>query len=86
MSATIGLEVPSRKRLGELYRNWGDRLSDHFRCWIKDREMSMEELMILDQFLHNARRVRILVEGEKIKTLQAAIEMADDNTLEWKGS
>ena len=41
-----------RKRPEESYRNWGDRLRDHFRRWTKDQEMSLEELMVLDQFIH----------------------------------
>ena len=40
------------KRAEESFHNWGDRLRDHFRWWTKDQEMSLEELMILDQFIH----------------------------------
>ena len=38
------------KRPEESYMNWRDWLCDHFHLWRKD-QMTVEELMVLDQFL-----------------------------------
>ena len=35
----------------ESYKNWGDRLLDHFTRWTKEQRMPVEELMVLDHFL-----------------------------------
>ena len=76
-----------RKRPEESYRNWGDRLRDHFRRWTKDQEMSLEELMILDQFIHGVpEELGIWLRERKPKSLQEAMEMADDYTLARRGN
>ena len=76
-----------RKRPEELYRNWGDRLRDHFRRWTKDQEMSLEELMILDQFIHGVlEELGIWLRERKPKSLQEAMKMAHDYTLARRGN
>ena len=76
-----------RKRPEESYRNWGDRLRNHFRRWTKDQEMSLEELMILDQVIHGVpEELGIWLRERKPKSLQEAMEMADDYTLARRGN
>ena len=76
-----------RKRPEESHRNWGDRLRDHFGRWTKDQEMSLEELMILDQFRHGVpEELGIWLRERKPKSLQEAMEMADDYTLARRGN
>ena len=76
-----------RKRPEESYRNWGDRLRDHFRRWTKDQEMTLEELMIMDQFIHGVpEELGIWLRERKPKSMQEAMEMADDYTLARRGN
>ena len=71
-----------RKRPEESYRNWGDRLSDHFHRWTKDQKMTVEELMVLDQFLAGvSEELRVWLKERKPESLKQAAELADDNSL-----
>lgn len=71
-----------RKQPEESYKNWGDRLRDHFRRWTRDQPMPLEELMVLDQFLAGApEELRVWLKERKPQSLQQAQELADDYTL-----
>ena len=71
-----------RKRPEESYRNWGDRLRDHFHRWIKDQKMMVEELMVLDQFLAGVpEELRVWLKERKPESLKQAAELADDYSL-----
>ena len=72
----------NRKRPEEFYRNWGDRLSDHFHRWTKDQKMTVEELMVLDQFLAGVpEELRVWLKERKPESLKQAAELADDYSL-----
>ena len=76
-----------RKKPEESYQNWGDRLSNHFTRWTKDRRMPLEEVMVLDQFLAGApEELRVWLKERKPESLKQATELADDYTLARGGS
>ena len=71
-----------RKKPEESYKNWGDRLHDHFTRWTKEQRMPIEELMVLDQFLAGVPEdLRVWLKERKPESLQRAMELADDYTL-----
>ena len=75
-----------RKKPEESYKNWSDRLLDHFTKWTKDQKMPWQELMVLDQFLAGApEELRVWVKERKPESLRQAVELADDYALARSG-
>ena len=71
-----------RKKPEESYKNWGDRLFDHFTRWTKEQKMPVEELMVLDQFLAGMPEdLRVWLKERKPESLRQAMELADDYAL-----
>lgn len=72
-----------RKQVGESYKNWSDRLRDHFKRWIKAKAgIPVEELMMIDQFLHCVpEELAVWLMERKPKTLKEIAELADEYTL-----
>ena len=76
-----------RKKPEESYQNWGSRLNDHFTQWTKDQPMAVEELMVLDQFLHGVPEdLRVWLKERRPGSLQQAMKLADDYALARGGS
>ena len=71
-----------RKKPEESFKNWGDRLFDHFTRWTKEQKMPVEELMVLDQFLAGVPEdLRVWLKERKPESLRQAMELADNYTL-----
>ena len=62
--------------------NWRDWLYDHFHLWRKDQKMTVEELMVLDQFLTGVlEELRVWLRERKPESLNQAAELAYDYSL-----
>lgn len=75
-----------KKTGGETYREWMDRLQDHFRRWIKNQTMPLEDVMVMEQFLQGVPEdLRVWLKEKKPESLQGAAELADDYVLVRRG-
>ena len=72
-----------RKQAGESYKNWSDRLRDHFKRWTKAKPgVTIEELMMIDQFLQFVpEELAVWLMERKPQTLEKVAELADEYTL-----
>ena len=72
-----------RKQAGESYKNWSDCLRDHFKRWTKAKPgVTIEELMMIDQFLHFVpEELAVWLMERKPQTLKKVAELADEYTL-----
>ena len=68
-----------RRRKDETYREWSNRLREHFSRWSKDRDIPLEELVLLEQFMGGLPEgLAVWLREKKPNFLQEAAEMADD--------
>lgn len=71
-----------RRKETESYREWADRLKDHFVRWTKGQDIPLEELVLLEQFLQGAPEdLRVWLRERKPKTLREVAELADDYVI-----
>ena len=71
-----------RKKANESYGEWADRLRDRFAKWKKDREISVEEMILLEQFIAGVPEgLAIWIKEKEPKSLTEAAELADTYAL-----
>ena len=71
-----------RKKGGESYREYADRLGDHFTRWVASQSIALEELMMLEQFLTGVPEdLQIWLRERKPTSLRQAATLADDYAL-----
>ena len=70
------------KKAEESYREWADRLRDHFTRWTKSQAMSLEELIMVEQFLQGMPDgLRVWLRERKPESLKQAAALADSYVL-----
>ena len=76
-----------RKKGEESYREYADRLRDHFRRWVASQEIPLEELVSIEQFLLSVPDdLRVWLRERKPESLHKAATLADDYVLARKTS
>lgn len=71
-----------RKKEGELYLGWSGRLRDYFDRWKRDTTMSVEELILVEQFLQCVpEELAIWIRERKPESLKHAATLANDYAL-----
>ena len=74
-----------RKKGEESYREYADRLGDHFSRWIASQSIGLEELVKLEQFISSVPEdLRIWLQERKPESLRQAASLADDYALAHK--
>ena len=75
-----------RRDQEESYREWADRLRDHFAKWTKGGDVPVIELMLIEQFVKGAPdHLAVWLKERKPQSLQQAAELADDYATARKG-
>ena len=70
------------KKGKELYREYADRLSDHFVRWTASQSIPLKELIMIEQFLAWVPEdLRIWLRERKPTSLHQAATLADDHAL-----
>ncbi|XP_065889411.1 uncharacterized protein [Dysidea avara] len=70
------------KKGDESYHEWADRLRDHFTRWTKNQSISLEELIMLEQFLQGMPDgLRVWLRERKPESLRQAAVLADSYVL-----
>ena len=76
-----------RKKGEESYREYADRLGDHFTRWTDSQSIPLKELIMLEQFLTGVPEdLRIWLRERKPTSLRQAATLADDHALARKSS
>ena len=76
-----------RKKGEESYREYADRLGDHFTRWTDSQSIPLKELIMLEQFLTGVPEdLRIWLCERKPTSLRQAATLADDHALARKSS
>ena len=76
-----------RKKGEESYREYADRLGDHFTRWVASQSIALEELVKLEQFITGVPEdLRIWLRERKPNSLRQAAALADDYALAHKSS
>ena len=71
-----------QKRPEESYRAWVCRSTDHFDKWMKDQEMSLREVIIMEQVLMGVPEdMAVWLKERKPKSLDELGTLADDYVL-----
>lgn len=71
-----------RKKGEESYREYADRLGDHFVRWTASQSIPLKELIMLEQFLTGVPEdLRIWLRERKPTSLRQAATLADDHAL-----
>ena len=71
-----------RKKSNESYAEWADRLRDRFAKWKRDREISVEKMILLEQFIAGVPEgLAIALKEKEPKSLTEAAELADTYAL-----
>ena len=71
-----------RKKGEESYREYADRLGDHFTRWVASQSIALEQLITLEQFLAGVPEdLRIWLRERKPTSLRQAATLADDYAL-----
>lgn len=62
------------KKTKKSYQIWGSRLKDHLTQWPKDQPMPVEELIVVEQFLHGVPEdLRVCLKKRRPGLLQQAM-------------
>ena len=70
------------KKSNESYAEWADWLRDRFAKWKRDREISVEEIIYLEQFIAGVPEgLAIALKEKEPKSLTEAAELADAYAL-----
>ena len=76
-----------RKKGEESYREYADRLNDHFKRWVASQSIALEELVTIEQFLVGLPEdLRIWLRERKPTSLRQAATLADDYALARRSS
>ena len=76
-----------RRKGEELYREFADRLNDHFRRWVASQSGTLEELVTIEQFLVGVPEdLRIWLRERKLTSLRQAATLTDDYVLARRSS
>ena len=76
-----------RKKGEESYREYADRLNDHFKRWVASQSIALEELVTIEQFLVGVPEdLRIWLREKKPNSLRQAATLADDYALAIRSS
>ena len=76
-----------RKKGEESYREYADRIGDHFSRWVASQPIALEELVKLEQFITGVPEdLRIWLQERKPNSLRQAAALADDYALARKSS
>ena len=68
-----------RRGAEETYREWSHRLHEHFGRWRKDRDIPLEELILIEQFMAGVPQdLTVWLRERKPKSLREAAEQADN--------
>ena len=71
-----------RKRGEESYREYADRLGDHFTRWVSSQSVPLKELVMLEQFIAGVPEdLQIWLRERKPESLRQAAALADDYAL-----
>ncbi len=70
-----------RKKHNESYREWVCREADHFDCWTKDQEMSLRDMVVMEQVLQNVpAELAVWLKERKPSSLEKLSQLSDDYT------
>ena len=76
-----------RKKGEESYREYADRLGDHFTRWVDSQAVPLKELVMIEQFLVSVPDdLRIWLHERKPTSIRQAAVLADDYALARKGN
>ena len=76
-----------RKKGEESYREYADRLGDHFSRWVASQSIGIEELVKIEQFISGVPEdLRIWLRERKPESLRRAASLADDYALARKSN
>ena len=71
-----------RKRSEESFREWICRAADHFDCWVKDREIPLREMVIMEQVLLSVPEdLAVWLRERRPESLDELGKLADDYVL-----
>ena len=75
------------KKGEESYREYADRLRDHFKRWVASQEIPLEELVSIEQFLLSVPDdLQVWLRERKPESLHKVAMLADDYVLARKTS
>ena len=76
-----------RKKGEESYREYVDRLGDHFSRWVTSQSTELEELVKIEQFISGVPEdLRIWLRERKPESLRQTASLADDYALARKSN
>ena len=75
-----------RKKPSESYSEWADCMRDRFSKWKRDRDISVEEMILLEQFIAGVpKALTIWLKEKEPKSLEEAAELVDTYALAREG-